>query len=160
MLSMTNWLFRMSPQFFTGEVDRDELLAANVNGYRVLDRSSAFVGPGKVLAWVGHRDIPQIFSEAMVRGLSVPIADGTTEQVLSNIRINGASYFVWDRDTTDVDAWRSPLLSLAFLRDHTKIVYAADNAYLFELHDDPADRWGFDDSTSLVTIGAAHRGSS
>jgi hypothetical protein len=35
------------------------------------------------------------------------------------------------------------MLSLDFLREHTRVLYAADNAYLFEVFDEPMDRWGF-----------------
>ena len=142
LLTMSNWLFRIPPSYFTGRLSREQLLAAYVSGFRVFDRSSAIVGAGNNLGWVGFRDIPRIFTEAHVVELSPPAADTPTSEVLASLRALDVSYFAWERSGSDSSAWRSPMLSLSFLRDHTDIAYAADNTYLFEVFDEPHDRWG------------------
>jgi hypothetical protein len=149
VLTMTNWLFRMPPRYFIGELSRDGFLAENVPGYRVMDRSTALVGAGNMLEWVGLYDLPEIFTEAVPLGLTPPPPGTPVGQILTALRARGASHFAWERNGTDLDAWRSPMLSLEFLRNHTDILYAADNTYLFEVFDEPRDRWGFASASIL-----------
>ncbi|HKZ91079.1 MAG TPA: hypothetical protein VJZ50_02965, partial [Candidatus Limnocylindrales bacterium] len=141
-LSLNNWLFRVPPRYFTGEVSREQFLAENVLGYRVMDRASTIVGPGNVLEWVGLYDLPMAFTAAIPVGFTPPPPGTPVSQIIADLRALGASFFAWERNGTDLAAWRSPMLSLEFLRAYTDVRYAADNAYLFEVFDEPGDRWG------------------
>jgi len=149
LLTINNWLFRMPPRYLVGGMSRGAFLAENVLGYRVMDRSSTLVGAGNALEWVGLYDLPMIFTEAVPLGIAPPPPGTPVAEILTQLRARGATHFAWERNGTDPEAWRSPMLSLEFLRQHTKIVYAADNAYLFEVFDEPHDRWGFSDTSLL-----------
>jgi 4-amino-4-deoxy-L-arabinose transferase-like glycosyltransferase len=79
---------------------------------------------------------------------------GTTpEEVLASLDRLGVHYFIWNRASTNPSDLSARLLSVAFLRDHTRILGGDRNAYLFEVRPGAGEGWGVPNQNLLEDPG-------
>jgi 4-amino-4-deoxy-L-arabinose transferase-like glycosyltransferase len=142
LLWLPVWGRQVPVGLFNGRMTREEYFTEWVGGHAMLMKAGELVPANALLGWVSSEPAAQIYTDAQVHWLPNPSLGSSTQEVLDSLASRRISHFVWDRPSTSAEDWRADLLSTAFLRAHTKIMGAADSAYLFEIVDQPGDDWG------------------
>ena len=104
-----------------------------------------------LVGYVGNEwEGAQIYTEARLVMDVAPLAPGTTpDDVLASFDRRGLGYFIWNRPATSAEIWRSPLLSMSFLREHARILEGDDGGYLFEIRAGDGAGWDVDEENLL-----------
>jgi hypothetical protein len=159
-LVATPFLFLPNPKatipvdVITGRLSPTAYVAHKFPAATTLSAASSLLPPDTPIAFFGvQQEGAQIYTEARLMYFSADLVGmtpvgilsdfdllGTTaEEVLASLERLGVEHFIWSRAESRPEDWRSTLLSTEFLRQHTRILAAADNTYLFEVVPHPGE---------------------
>lgn len=119
-----------------------------------LEAASA-LAPDMPVAYFGRQDGgAQIYSEARLIYVepnhSLASLGTSPDEVLTSLEALGVDHFIWNRTATTPDDWRATVLSLPFLRDHTRIIAGDRNAYLFAIVPAGSAAWEENPKSNLL----------
>jgi hypothetical protein len=142
---------------FTGRESAAEYVAREIPAAAALAAVSATLPPDTPVGYVGKWGGGQLYTETRLMNIgrdtqeSIDDQLGTTpEEVLASLERLGITHIIWDRVQTKPEDWKSTLLSVAFLRDHARIVASDPNAYLIEIASSSPQVWGADSRPNLL----------
>ncbi len=144
-------------EVITGRESATEYIAGKVAAAAALTAASELLPPDTPVGYFGlQREGAQLYTEARLTYFGadpqVPMGPGilmdfdrlgtTPEAVLASLDRLGIDYFIWHRAGSQVQDWRSTLLSTDFLRANTRILEGDDSGYLFEVLPNTDEPWG------------------
>jgi hypothetical protein len=141
----------------TGRQSATEYIAGKIPAAAALAAASELLPPDTPVGYFGlQREGAQLYTEARLTYFGadpeVPMGPGilmdfdrlgtTPEAVLASLDRLGINYFIWHRPGSQLQDWRSTLLSTDFLRANTRILEGDDGGYLFEVLPNTDEPWG------------------
>ncbi|MFT4041037.1 MAG: hypothetical protein QM692_22845, partial [Thermomicrobiales bacterium] len=138
-------LTQVPVNYLTGRESAAAYVERVVPAAVALEAASA-LPPDTPVVYFGRMDGgAQIYTEARLLyvepNASLSSLGETPAEVLASLDALGVRYVIWNRPATTTDDWQATVLSLAFLREHTRVLAGDQNAYLFELLPDGGHEW-------------------
>ncbi|HZG67575.1 MAG TPA: hypothetical protein VEZ12_12580, partial [Herpetosiphonaceae bacterium] len=113
--------------------------------------ASAHLPPDTLVGYIGSEwEGAQIYTEARLDLILAAASLGSTsDEVLANFEGRRIDYFIWNRPSTALEDWRSTVLSMSFLREHSRILEGDNGGYLFEIRPGKGTGWDRNEANLL-----------
>jgi hypothetical protein len=142
---------QMPISYLTGAETRQDYINRTIRSAVALQAATDFLPPDTpVVYYGGPWEAPQLYTESRLIFFPSHGMENDPILVLWYYDQLGAQHFIWNRADSSVSDWRSPTLSTSFLRQYTRILAGADDAYLFEVLPAGDTVWGRSQVTNLL----------
>ena len=134
---------RLPVNLIIGRETATEYIAREIPMAEAAEAASAQLPPDTLVGYIGSEwEGAQIYTEARLEmNFAAAQLGSTADEVLDSLDGQRIDYFIWNRPSTDLADWRSTLLSMSFLREHTRILDGDDGGYLFEIRAGEGAGW-------------------